>query len=261
MATGVVANRTLLVGGQGSEALEDVLDVAVGPLGAVERRVRLVDVGLVMLVVVNLHRRLVDVGLEGVVCVRKIGNFECHLELLVVDWNRYRSLTILSFRALTRCAPCLHPDHLHPAAAAGPAPGVPRDPPRTPPEPRGRRTMAARAVLRPNKIFRRVAKRPGKRAASGSELSSGATDPPACRKEKRPLAGRFSSRRGWNQGPIQIGAPGFEPGASPTRTVRATRLRHAPREEQPSEPRAAWNSSAACRRVRGYRTSSMAARI
>src|SRR3954463_7930607 len=26
-----------------------------------------------------------------------------------------------------------------------------------------------------------------------------------------------------------IGAPGFEPGTSPTRTVRATRLRHAPR--------------------------------
>jgi hypothetical protein len=25
-----------------------------------------------------------------------------------------------------------------------------------------------------------------------------------------------------------IGAPGFEPGTSPTRTVRATRLRHAP---------------------------------
>ena len=27
---------------------------------------------------------------------------------------------------------------------------------------------------------------------------------------------------------LQIGAPGFEPGTSPTRTVRATRLRHAP---------------------------------
>src|SRR3954451_20719378 len=27
----------------------------------------------------------------------------------------------------------------------------------------------------------------------------------------------------------EIGAPGFEPGTSPTRTVRATRLRHAPR--------------------------------
>src|SRR5882672_2748009 len=28
---------------------------------------------------------------------------------------------------------------------------------------------------------------------------------------------------------VPIGAPGFEPGTSPTRTVRATRLRHAPR--------------------------------
>ena|SRR5437588_1923853 len=31
---------------------------------------------------------------------------------------------------------------------------------------------------------------------------------------------------------IFIGAPGFEPGTSPTRTVRATRLRHAPRASQ-----------------------------
>src|SRR5690349_2148192 len=30
-------------------------------------------------------------------------------------------------------------------------------------------------------------------------------------------------------GSLLIGAPGFEPGTSPTRTVRATRLRHAPR--------------------------------
>src|SRR5581483_5484556 len=29
---------------------------------------------------------------------------------------------------------------------------------------------------------------------------------------------------------LTIGAPGFEPGTSPTRTVRATRLRHAPNE-------------------------------
>ena len=29
---------------------------------------------------------------------------------------------------------------------------------------------------------------------------------------------------------LLIGAPGFEPGTSPTRTVRATRLRHAPRK-------------------------------
>src|SRR3954451_21228818 len=33
-------------------------------------------------------------------------------------------------------------------------------------------------------------------------------------------------------GPVPIGAPGFEPGTSPTRTVRATRLRHAPKSAQ-----------------------------
>ena len=37
---------------------------------------------------------------------------------------------------------------------------------------------------------------------------------------RKPLHQRLSAR---------IGAPGFEPGTSPTRTVRATRLRHAPR--------------------------------
>ena len=33
----------------------------------------------------------------------------------------------------------------------------------------------------------------------------------------------------WPEVVVYIGAPGFEPGTSPTRTVRATRLRHAPR--------------------------------
>jgi hypothetical protein len=33
---------------------------------------------------------------------------------------------------------------------------------------------------------------------------------------------------------VLIGAPGFEPGTSPTRTVRATRLRHAPRRSRVS---------------------------
>ena len=37
---------------------------------------------------------------------------------------------------------------------------------------------------------------------------------------------------------VYIGAPGFEPGTSPTRTVRATRLRHAPRAAIISERRA-----------------------
>ncbi len=36
-------------------------------------------------------------------------------------------------------------------------------------------------------------------------------------------------RAGDRSGQVKIGAPGFEPGTSPTRTVRATRLRHAPK--------------------------------
>src|SRR6185436_15123840 len=49
---------------------------------------------------------------------------------------------------------------------------------------------------------------------------------PATSQLSRPNRNRTSEQqiKGWN-----IGAPGFEPGTSPTRTVRATRLRHAPR--------------------------------
>lgn len=47
-----------------------------------------------------------------------------------------------------------------------------------------------------------------------------------------------------------IGAPGFEPGTSPTRTVRATRLRHAPRVGDYPRPGA-----------EGYSTASIAASI
>jgi hypothetical protein len=49
-------------------------------------------------------------------------------------------------------------------------------------------------------------------------------------------AQRLRTRRSGTQKPPQtrglrqIGAPGFEPGTSPTRTVRATRLRHAPKK-------------------------------
>ena len=38
--------------------------------------------------------------------------------------------------------------------------------------------------------------------------------------------------RGYSQCPSLIGALGFEPRTSPTRTVRATRLRHAPNAGQ-----------------------------
>src|SRR6476646_7600229 len=40
---------------------------------------------------------------------------------------------------------------------------------------------------------------------------------------------RADKSRGYPCAELFIGAPGFEPGTSPTRTVRATRLRHAPR--------------------------------
>src|SRR5262249_1901914 len=63
--------------------------------------------------------------------------------------------------------------------------------------------------------------RPSARARGAAARS--ATDAPSPR--VGPLAG--ARPRG---GGSSIGAPGFEPGTSPTRTVRATRLRHAPRE-------------------------------
>jgi hypothetical protein len=43
------------------------------------------------------------------------------------------------------------------------------------------------------------------------------------------VAGTVASSSGGSNEGLLIGAPGFEPGTSPTRTVRATRLRHAPR--------------------------------
>jgi hypothetical protein len=79
----VVADRLLLVIGQAGEILQNLLDVLVRPLGPLQRRIRLVDVGLVVLVVMHLHRRLVDVRLEGVVVVGKIGNAVGHGYLLV----------------------------------------------------------------------------------------------------------------------------------------------------------------------------------
>ena len=82
MAAGVVPHRPALVLGQLVEVAEDVLHGLVGPLGAVERLVGVVDVRLVMLVVVDLHRLLVDVRLESVVLVRKRRNLEGHRALL-----------------------------------------------------------------------------------------------------------------------------------------------------------------------------------
>ena len=60
--------------GQRVEVAEHLVHVGVRPFGALERRIRLVDVGLVVLVVVDAHRLLVDVGLERAVVVRKVGD-------------------------------------------------------------------------------------------------------------------------------------------------------------------------------------------
>ena len=68
---GVVANGRLDVLGQDLEVRQHVLDRPVLPLGARERLVGVVDVGLVVLVVMEPHRLLVDVRLERVVVVRK----------------------------------------------------------------------------------------------------------------------------------------------------------------------------------------------
>ena len=59
---------------------QDLLDGPVLPLGAGQRGVRLVDIGLVVLAVVDLHRRRVDVGLQRVVRVGQIRQFERHVD-------------------------------------------------------------------------------------------------------------------------------------------------------------------------------------
>ncbi len=51
------------------------------------------------------------------------------------------------------------------------------------------------------------------------------------------VTGTGTSTGGSSNEELLIGAPGFEPGTSPTRTVRATRLRHAPRAAIISERR------------------------
>jgi len=80
MAARVVPDSRLLLLGQGVEAgREHGLDRPVGPFGPGQRRVRVVDVRLVVEVVVDLHRLRVYVRLERVVGVGEIGQFERHL--------------------------------------------------------------------------------------------------------------------------------------------------------------------------------------
>ena len=79
VAAAVVADGLLLVRRQRVEVLEDLLDRLAVPVRALERRVDLVHVGLVMLVVMHAHGRFVDVRLERVVRVGQGGNLVGHV--------------------------------------------------------------------------------------------------------------------------------------------------------------------------------------
>jgi hypothetical protein len=78
VAAAVVAHGLLLVLRQRVEVLQDLLDRLAVELGALQRCVGLVHVGLVVLVVVHAHRRLVDVRLERGVVVGERRDFVGH---------------------------------------------------------------------------------------------------------------------------------------------------------------------------------------
>src|SRR6185295_3217472 len=78
VAAAVVADRAALVLGDRAEIRDDLLDGLAVEVGAGERIVGLVHVGLVMLVVMQLHRLLVDVRLERVVVIGKGRNLVSH---------------------------------------------------------------------------------------------------------------------------------------------------------------------------------------
>jgi len=82
VAAAVVAHGGALVLGDHVEQREHLLERAAVPLGAVERLVEVVDVGLVMLSVVDAHRLLVDRRFECVVVVRERGKLVGHRCLL-----------------------------------------------------------------------------------------------------------------------------------------------------------------------------------
>ena len=92
----------------------------------------------------------------------------------------------------------------------------------SPPADAGRRPSSASSTRASSRPARRPSRRPSfVRASTGCR--SGPLGP------EEPTPPRRSGSSGSSRRPEEIGAPGFEPGTSPTRTVRATRLRHAPR--------------------------------
>src|SRR5215204_5957049 len=82
MTTGVVAHRSAYVLRQDLDVGEHLFDRAIRPFRPRQGLVRVVDVGLVMLVVVEPHRLLVDRRLEGVVVVWEWGYLVGHGWLL-----------------------------------------------------------------------------------------------------------------------------------------------------------------------------------
>jgi len=78
MAARVVPHGCAFVLRKLIETRDHFLDRSVRPLGALEGRIRLVDVRLVVFVVMDTHRLLVDVRLERRVVVGKRRNLERH---------------------------------------------------------------------------------------------------------------------------------------------------------------------------------------
>ncbi|MNT57389.1 hypothetical protein D3C72_1947530 [compost metagenome] len=83
MAATVVAHRALQVLWQRLQLLHQLFDRQVGVLGAFQRSVDVVDVGLVVLGVMDFHRGRVDMRLKGVVGVGQLGEGIGHVVLLV----------------------------------------------------------------------------------------------------------------------------------------------------------------------------------
>ncbi len=84
----------------------------------------------------------------------------------------------------------------------------------------------------PARSTRTTPEKPDAAAAASTARASASMAPEStCRRVRREVVAaalRWRGRVGSPSGPASIGAPRFELGTSPTRTVRATRLRHAP---------------------------------
>ncbi len=73
MAAALVADALLQVLRQGLDLAQQVVDGQVGVLGALDQRIEVVDVGLVVLGIVDLHRGRIHVRFQRVVSVGQLG--------------------------------------------------------------------------------------------------------------------------------------------------------------------------------------------